>query len=200
MGALAEAAKRQFGIEVSWTKEEIDGLTGQLLREELLDKIQKARQEKETQLGSDMARYLERMIMLQVVDSQWKDHLLAMDHLKEGIGLRGYGQKDPLIEYKREGLEMFEAMEARIASETVQFLMKVQVAMEAPAAETEEPLASRPLAPAGSAGRGRSRQTMAAGSLRPAAAPVMAPGGGKLGRNDPCPCGSGKKYKKCCGA
>ena len=82
----------------------------------MLAKIKAAYQKKEEQVGSDMMRYLERMLMLQVVDSQWKDHLLAMDHLKEGIGLRGYGQKDPLIEYKREGFEMFEAMEARIAT------------------------------------------------------------------------------------
>ena len=200
MGGLAEAVKRQFDLEVSWTKAEIESLTGQILRDELLEKIQKARQEKEAQIGSDMMRYLERMIMLQVVDSQWKDHLLAMDHLKEGIGLRGYGQKDPLIEYKREGLEMFEAMEARIATETVQFLMKVQVAVEPEGSGEAARLADRPLQPAGSDGRSRARDLAPARGLRPAAAPAIAATRAKVGRNEPCPCGSGKKYKKCCGA
>jgi len=200
MGGLVEAGKRQFDLEVSWTKAEIESLTGQLLRDELLEKTRKARQEKETQIGSDMMRYLERMIMLQVVDSQWKDHLLAMDHLKEGIGLRGYGQKDPLLEYKREGLEMFEAMEVRIATETVQFLMKVQVAVEPEGSGEASRLAGRALQPAGSSGRSRSRDGALGRSLRPAAAPAIAATRAKVGRNEPCPCGSGKKYKKCCGA
>ncbi|RPI06625.1 MAG: preprotein translocase subunit SecA, partial [Zetaproteobacteria bacterium] len=131
MVGLSEAMKRQFDAETSWTKEEIEGLTAPLVRDDLLAKVKDAYRKKEEQVGSDMMRYLERMLMLQVVDGQWKDHLLAMDHLKEGIGLRGYGQKDPLIEYKREGFDMFEAMEARIARDTVAFLMKVQVAVEA---------------------------------------------------------------------
>jgi len=147
-----------------------------------------------------MMRYLERMIMLQVVDSQWKDHLLAMDHLKEGIGLRGYGQKDPLIEYKREGLEMFEAMEGRIAQSTVQFLMKVQVAVEAEGQAEAAELSDRPLAPAGRSDRGRLRDATMSRELRPAAGPGTLVARAKIGRNDPCPCGSGKKYKKCCGA
>jgi preprotein translocase subunit SecA len=139
--------------------------------------------------------------MLQVVDSQWKDHLLAMDHLKEGIGLRGYGQKDPLIEYKREGFEMFEAMEARIARDTLTFLMKVQVAVEAERVAGAGDLSELPLARSGD-GRSRREPTVApARSLRAGAAPAMAPAmKAKVGRNDPCPCGSGKKYKKCCGA
>ncbi len=199
MGGLVEAVKRQFDLEVSWTKAEIESLTGQLLQDELLEKTRKARQEKERQIGSDMMRYLERMIMLQVVDSQWKDHLLAMDHLKEGIGLRGYGQKDPLIEYKREGLEMFEAMEVRIATETVQFLTKVQVAVEPEGSGEAARLADRPLHPVGSGGRSRARDGALGRGLRPAAAPAIAATRAKVGRNEPCPCGSGKKYKRCCG-
>jgi preprotein translocase subunit SecA len=148
-----------------------------------------------------MMRYLERMLMLQVVDSQWKDHLLAMDHLKEGIGLRGYGQKDPLIEYKREGFEMFEAMEGRIARDTLTFLMKVQVAVEAERTAAAGDLSERPFA---SREDGRQRRDLAsAPALRPraAAAPALAAAAkAKVGRNEPCPCGSGKKYKKCCGA
>jgi preprotein translocase subunit SecA len=158
-------------------------------------------QQKETQVGSDMMRYLERMLMLQVVDGQWKDHLLAMDHLKEGIGLRGYGQKDPLIEYKREGFEMFEAMEVRIARDTLTFLMKVQVNVEAQASAEAGELTAKPLAPLGDGRRRREPAGMPTRALRPAAAPALAPATrARVGRNDPCPCGSGKKYKKCCGA
>ncbi|MFA5029018.1 MAG: preprotein translocase subunit SecA, partial [Candidatus Methylomirabilota bacterium] len=200
MAALAEAVKSQFDLEVVWTTAEIERLTSALLREELIGKIRAARVEKEGQVGSDMMRYLERMIMLQVVDSQWKDHLLAMDHLKEGIGLRGYGQKDPLIEYKREGLEMFEALEGRIARSTVQFLMKVQVAVEPEGPAEAASLADRPLAPAGRSDRGRLRDATMSRELRPAAGPGTLVARAKVGRNDPCPCGSGKKYKKCCGA
>ena len=140
--------------------------------------------------------------MLQVVDGQWKDHLLAMDHLKEGIGLRGYGQKDPLIEYKREGFEMFEAMENRIARDTVSFLMKVQVAVEAERTARAGDLEPVPVAaPAGGDGQRRSRPFGPAGRLQPAAAPALSGAAkAKIGRNEPCPCGSGKKYKKCCGS
>ncbi len=201
MVGLAEAMKRQFDVEVTWRKEEIDGLTPVLIKDDLLARIKAAYQKKEEQVGSDMMRYLERMLMLQVVDSQWKDHLLAMDHLKEGIGLRGYGQKDPLIEYKREGFEMFEAMEARIARDTLTFLMKVQVAVEAERTADAGDLSDRPLAPRGD-GRQR-REPGVTSALRPraAAAPALAPAmKAKVGRNEPCPCGSGKKYKKCCGA
>jgi preprotein translocase subunit SecA len=201
MVGLAEAMKRQFDVEVTWRKEEIDGLTPALVKDDLLARIKAAYQKKEEQVGSDMMRYLERMLMLQVVDSQWKDHLLAMDHLKEGIGLRGYGQKDPLIEYKREGFEMFEAMEARIARDTLTFLMKVQVAVEAERTADAGDLSDRPLASRGD-GRQR-RESGVTSALRPraAATPALAPAmKAKVGRNEPCPCGSGKKYKKCCGA
>jgi preprotein translocase subunit SecA len=201
MVGLTEAMKRQFDVEVSWTKDEFEGLTPALIKDDLLAKIKAAYQKKEEQVGSDMMRYLERMLMLQVVDGQWKDHLLAMDHLKEGIGLRGYGQKDPLIEYKREGFEMFEAMETRIARDTVAFLMKVQVAVEAERVAQAGDLLEVPLARPGD-GRSRRDPTLTpTRSLRSAAAPALAPAmKAKVGRNDPCPCGSGKKYKKCCGA
>jgi preprotein translocase subunit SecA len=140
--------------------------------------------------------------MLQVVDSQWKDHLLGMDHLKEGIGLRGYGQKDPLVEYKREGFELFEAMEARIARDTVEFLMKVQVAVEPTVVAQRDDLSGAALRP-GSDAQSRRREPGGAPSrsLRPEPAPArLAAPHAKVGRNEPCPCGSGKKYKKCCGA
>jgi preprotein translocase subunit SecA len=201
MVGLAEAMKRQFDVEASWSKEEIEGLTPALIRDDLLAKIKAAYQKKEEQVGSDMMRYLERMLMLQVVDSQWKDHLLSMDHLKEGIGLRGYGQKDPLIEYKREGFEMFEALEARIATDAVGFLMKVQVAVEAQRSADAADLSQAPLVPSGDGRRRRDQTVAPTRALRPSAGPALAAAArAKVGRNDPCPCGSGKKYKKCCGA
>ncbi len=200
MVGLSEAMKRQFDLQVSWTKEEAESLTRALLKDDLLEKIRGAFRAKEAQVGIEMMRYLERMMLLQVVDSQWKDHLLAMDHLKEGIGLRGYGQKDPLIEYKREGFEMFEAMEARIAKETVERLMKVQVAVEPERVAQATDLTGLPLAPAGDGRRRREREATPSRNLRPAAASAVTAPRAKVGRNEPCPCGSGKKYKKCCGA
>ncbi len=199
MVGLAEAVKRQFDLQASWTKEETEALTRALLKDDLLQRVQGAYRAKEAQVGTEMMRYLERMIVLQVVDSQWKDHLLAMDHLKEGIGLRGYGQKDPLIEYKREGFEMFEAMEARIAKDAVEYLMKVQVAVEPQRIAEAGDLSDLPLMPPGDGRRRREREATSGRSLKPAAAPAVAAPRAKIGRNEPCPCGSGKKYKKCCG-
>ncbi|MGH7409542.1 MAG: preprotein translocase subunit SecA, partial [Candidatus Methylomirabilis sp.] len=211
LAGLTEAIKRQFDLELSWPAEDVPSLTQALLRDGIEERAVKAYEEREAKLGPEMVRYLERMIMLQVVDSQWKDHLLAMDHLKEGIGLRGYGQKDPLIEYKREGFEIFEGMVERITQQTIEYLHKVQVAP----ADTFpfDTAQGRPLDDAGAApGPGgddgdvlsrphpRSQPRLAERSLRPAAtaAPIKV-AGKKIGRNEACPCGSGRKYKKCCG-
>jgi preprotein translocase subunit SecA len=180
-------------------------------------------------------RHHERMIMLSVLDSQWKDHLLNMDHLKEGIGLRGYGQHDPLVEYKRESFDMFEQMMKRFQEETVRYLYLMQI-LERPgefgAAGPEDggpdrqgPEAGVPVGGGRSAdGNGhrpprsvatsiddleeafqrRKRRELeqarmaGAGEYQPVQQVVR--GGAKIGRNDLCPCGSGKKYKKCCGA
>jgi len=220
LAGLTEAVKRQFDLEISWPAEEVPSLTQALLRDSIEERALKAYEEREAKLGPEMIRYLERMIMLQVVDSQWKDHLLAMDHLKEGIGLRGYGQKDPLIEYKREGFEMFEAMVERIRQQTIEYLYRVQVAPAdaspfdpSPGLRTGSaqgrPMEDGRVAPSaggrdgGILGRpeARSQPRLAERSLRPTAstAPIKI-AGKKIGRNDPCPCGSGRKYKKCCGA
>lgn len=203
LAGLTEAVKRQFDLEISWSPEEVASLTVALLRDGLEERVLKAYEEREAKFGPELARYLERMVMLQVVDGQWKDHLLAMDHLKEGIGLRGYGQKDPLIEYKREGFEMFEAMIERIKQQTIEYLYRVQVAPAEAAA-----FAGAHAAPSGEGGdddhplrsQPESQPKPAERSLRPAAAtaPIKVVGK-KIGRNDPCPCGSGQKYKKCCG-
>jgi len=212
LAGLTEAVKRQFDLEISWPAEEVPSLTQALLRDSIEERALKAYEEREAKLGPEMIRYLERMIMLQVVDSQWKDHLLAMDHLKEGIGLRGYGQKDPLIEYKREGFEMFEAMVERIRQQTIEYLYRVQVA-PADALPLDgaqgRPVEEARVAPSAGGRDGdilgrpeaRSQPRLAERSLRPTAstAPIKI-AGKKIGRNDPCPCGSGRKYKKCCGA
>jgi len=217
LAGLTEAVKRQFDLEISWPAEEVPSLTQALLRDSIEERALKAYEEREAKLGPEMIRYLERMIMLQVVDSQWKDHLLAMDHLKEGIGLRGYGQKDPLIEYKREGFEMFEAMVERIRQQTIEYLYRVQVA-PADAFSFDDaqgrpfdsaqgrPVDETRVAPSAVGRDGdilgrpeaRSQPRLAERSLRPTAPIKIA--GKKIGRNDPCPCGSGRKYKKCCGA
>ena len=161
------------------------------------------------------------MIMLSVLDSQWKDHLRDMDHLKEGIGLRGYGQHDPLVEYKRESFDMFEAMMQRFQEETSRYLYLMQILERPPDAGSE----GRPVAPgAGSDGNGNRpprnvatsvdeleesfqrkkrrelEQARMAGSGETQQVQQVVRGAAKVGRNDPCPCGSGKKYKKCCGA
>jgi len=150
-------------------------------RESLTSAIKETYGKREAEIGSDMMRYIEKTVMLQVVDTQWKDHLLGMDHLKEGIGLRGYGQRDPLTEYKKEAFEVFAEMTDRISIEVLSRLFKIQV-------KKEEGIKEMP-----------KRQTLnyninSSGTQQPVKK------GEKVGRNDPCPCGSGKKYKKCCGA
>jgi preprotein translocase subunit SecA len=163
---------------------------GTLSRDEFREKIwrgiETSYQDKEAEIGTELMRRLEKIFMLQAVDHQWKDHLLAMDHLKEGVGLRGYGQKDPLIEYKKEGFEMFEEMKQRIIETTVESLFRVK------AAKQDDREIER-----------RQRRQMAQLSFvggGEAASPQPVHAGKKVGRNDPCPCGSGKKFKKCHGA
>jgi preprotein translocase subunit SecA len=158
-------------------------------------------------------RRVERDVMLQIVDAQWKDHLYSLDHLKEGIGLRGYGQRDPLVEYKRESFDLFQAMKTRIDEEMVRYLWRLRPVI-APEGGAAPPPVSRP------APRKPSPMTLSGGSSSTApspfsasAAPKPARTGGddapvatvrrdepKIGRNDPCWCGSGKKFKKCHGA
>jgi preprotein translocase subunit SecA len=152
------------------------------MKEFLISEANQIYEEKEREIGIEMMRYIEKVVMLQLVDSQWKDHLLAMDHLKEGIGLRGYGQRDPLVEYKKEAFNMFEEMSARITTETLSRLFKVQIK------KTEELKNTQKM----------QKISYNRGDAAEAKKPVKREK--KIGRNDPCPCGSGKKFKKCCGA
>jgi preprotein translocase subunit SecA len=218
----------QFGIDAKDAGIDPSALNHDQLSDAVAEAVIQKYSDKEKQLTPDLLRWLERRIILDVVDSQWKDHLLSLDHLKEGIGLRGYGQKDPLVEFKKEAFILFEDMMARIDNETIRYLFNVQVQMEGPP-PTEgvpqprptPPAAPRPFAAAASAAarvadepmqplpafaremeRKQQRQekemqyqTGAAQAEPPK--PVRA--GAKVGRNDPCPCGSGKKYKKCHG-
>jgi preprotein translocase subunit SecA len=213
----------QFGLDLE--KQGIDA--GQLNRQELGDQIFEKLKEiydaKEKQIGADAMRYHERMIMLSVLDTQWKDHLLNMDHLKEGIGLRGYGQHDPLVEYKRESFDMFEDMMQRSQQDAVRYLFHMQI-MEAPAVQAaavadesngDQPQQQLPPPPPRKRAstsmddleaqfqRRKKReleQARMAGSNGNTAPQQVVRGQAKVGRNDPCPCGSGKKYKKCHGA
>jgi len=180
---VRDAVYSQFGFRLNTDRNTMDGLTPAGLAEVIFESAMKAYEDKEVNFGADQFRGVERMVVLQVVDNLWKEHLLAMDHLKEGIGLRGYGQQDPLVVYKREGFDMFAEMIDRVKEETVRFLSRIQIARP-------EELAAREKA--------RQEKVTYSHGGEEAKAPVRR-GQKKVGRNAPCPCGSGKKYKKCCG-
>ncbi|MGD0282450.1 MAG: preprotein translocase subunit SecA [Dissulfurispiraceae bacterium] len=154
------------------------------LHDAIVSGVKEQYENKEKDAGPEIMRYMEKVILLQVIDAQWKDHLLGIDHLKEGIGLRGYAQKDPLVEYKKEAFELFADMSQRISSEVLMRLFRIQVKHDGETAMQERP---------------RQQQLVFnRGDGEGARQPVHKDR--KTGRNDPCPCGSGKKYKKCCGA
>ncbi len=188
-GALSTAVYAQFGFR----PEIPEGERVKLSPSELADRIRRGAEafyaKKEADYGSDAIRYLERMFLLSTVDTLWKDHLLSMDHLKEGIGLRGYAQKDPLKEYQREGFDLFSDLILRIKEESLKRLFHVKVQRE----EGEADMKERPVAPR------PARVTFSRGDIKSAGKTTQKREGAKIGRNDPCPCGSGKKYKKCCG-
>jgi len=181
---LEEAFFSQFSMSPGFRKSMVDELTQEGIREFLLEKARSGYFQKEAEWGPEIARDMERLVTLQTVDQRWREHLLAMDHLKEGIGLRGYAQQDPLIEYKREGLDMFQEMIEQIKRESIQMLFRIQVATREETEQLEE--AQQPMF--------LSHADSAAGAKR-----KPAKRSAKIGRNQPCPCGSGKKYKRCCG-
>jgi preprotein translocase subunit SecA len=223
---LAEV-NAQFGVDAKAAGADPAALNHDELTEALVTAVTKRYEEKEQQFTPQLLRWLERRIVLDVVDSQWKDHLLSLDHLKEGIGLRGYGQKDPLVEFKKEAFTLFEDMMARVDNEALRYLFHVQVQQgEKPPESAPEPQRPRPSSPPqGAAAAAASARASEAPENLPAfarnmerrqqrqqrdlqyqtgAAQAEAPkpvrAGAKVGRNEPCPCGSGKKYKKCHGA
>jgi preprotein translocase subunit SecA len=180
-----------LAAKYSYRMAEIDPqkMSREEFREKLWESLKQSYDEKEQEISSDVMRHIEKVFMLQAVDHQWKDHLLAMDHLKEGIGLRGYGQKDPLIEYKKEGFDMFEEMKVRIVESTVENLFRIRAAAKSQSEEIERKQ-KRAVA---------NLTFVGAGDAAAASAPQPVHVGQKVGRNDPCPCGSGLKYKKCHG-
>ncbi|MGE5711329.1 MAG: preprotein translocase subunit SecA [Nitrospira sp.] len=194
MKGLTEMMQGQFGLDITQDKhdggESLRDVGRDALLEDLKAQVREAYRRKEQELGSDLMRFLEKNFMLQVIDHHWKDHLLAMDHLRDGIGLRGYGQKDPLIEYKREGYDLFAGMMERIKADTLDRLFRVQ------AVRTESEQAAAPPPPV--IARPQPKLMLNRGE-EPVAAQTVHRSDDKIGRNDPCPCGSGKKYKKCHG-
>jgi preprotein translocase subunit SecA len=186
---LGNELLNQFGFDLKSAGIDTAQLNHAQLQDVLIEKMKARYEEKEGLFGEQMLRWLERHILLDIVDSQWKDHLLTLDHLKEGIGLRGYGQKDPLVEFKKEAFTLFEDMMDRIDTEAVRFLFLMQ-----------------PARPEDQAKQIERRQQQQQKDLQFQAGPAQAEppkpvrAAAKVGRNDPCPCGSGKKYKKCHGA
>ena len=197
---LAEALHQQFALTVK--EDWLQSIQGRdALRTELLDQIQALYRHREADLGETAMRQIERVVMLRIIDTLWKDHLLSMDYLKEGIGLRGYGQRDPLVEYKREGFDLFADMMGRVQHEVIGTLMRVQPMRTAPAdaPAVASPQSAPPAAPSPVRAPRLVYHRGDAGQQPSSAAPAHRDGE-KVGRNDPCPCGSGKKYKKCCGS
>jgi len=186
---LREGLHHQFNLRVDFKTEELDHLTVDGLAEMVTQKVTEAYRDKEKRFGAPMLRQLEKLIMLQTIDSLWKDHLLNMDHLKEGIGLRGYGQKNPLQEYQKEGFEMFEEMIHRVQEDVVQKLFTVEIARESMAndIEMQQPRPQRMV------------MSHASENVETGHGSQAKRHSEKVGRNDPCPCGSGRKYKRCCG-
>jgi len=239
---LKDAVFTRFGVDFIAEGVKADELNRQELGDAIFDKLKERYDAKEKLIGPDAMRHHERMIMLSVIDQQWKDHLLSMDHLKEGIGLRGYGQHDPLVEYKKESFEMFEAMMQRFQEDTVRYLYLMQILERPPdpGAGGRAPDGSPPSGPSeqgqgqgpgpgvpaqhGGDGNGRRpprlvstsadeleeafmrrkrrelEQARMAGAGDTQQVQQVVRGQEKVGRNDPCPCGSGKKFKKCHGA
>ncbi len=187
----AQRVHEVFGRRPEWSEEERSGFKTETLREKIAEVAEQARQAQEEVNGAENQRQIERLILLQVVDSHWKEHLLNMDHLKEGIGLRGYGQKNPLNEYKREAFNLFGEMIETVKLQTIKTLMHVRLVQPDEVERLEEQR------------RRRQEQEMRlnkgpTGDEQKGAEPIKREGD-KIGRNAPCPCGSGKKYKKCCG-
>jgi preprotein translocase subunit SecA len=197
---LTDMMQGQFGLDITQGKhdggESLKDIGRDALLEDLKTQVREAYGRKEQELGAELMRFLEKTFMLQVIDHHWKDHLLGMDHLRDGIGLRGYGQKDPLIEYKREGYDLFAGMMERVKSDVLDRLFHVQAVRQ----EAGEQQASAPPPPPPPViARPQPKLILNRGE-EPATAPApVQRTEDKVGRNDPCPCGSGKKYKKCHG-
>ncbi|MBU1054318.1 MAG: preprotein translocase subunit SecA [Proteobacteria bacterium] len=182
---LSEAVFTQFNFRLNNISAEVlENLNGEELEQIIFDEAMAVYNQKESQIEDENFRQLERIVMLQTVDGMWKDHLLSMDHLKEGIGLRGYAQQNPLIVYKKEGFELFQDMISRVKDEVVNILFRIQISEPEKIDDISKPKEQKLIFSGGDDSV----------SKKPAKREDK-----KVGRNDPCPCGSGGKYKKCCG-
>jgi len=181
---LEEALYKQCNLRLDLSHFDQNN-SAEAVRELIIRSVNQLLRDKEKEFGEDLMNYLMRVIMLQAIDVQWKDHLLAMDHLREGIGLRGYAQKDPIREYQREGYEMFVEMTSRIKMDILEKLCLIRIQRETEVDEIQK--------------KQKQDYVMSRGESM-AQSKTVKHEGEKIGRNDPCPCGSGKKYKKCCGA
>jgi preprotein translocase subunit SecA len=191
--ALQDAVYQQFSLKWAVPSLADNGIRRDQLTEMIIQNAKDVYQKREGEFGAPMLRYLEKVIMLQSIDYYWKDHLLAIDQLKEGIGLRGYAQKDPLIEYQKEAYQMFLEMLDRIKKDTVEKLFSVQIAREQQEAkEIKMERKQNFVMSRGEAAQGGGGKTEDGKGV------TVRREGKKVGRNDPCPCGSGKKYKRCC--
>jgi preprotein translocase subunit SecA len=183
---LRHAILHQFGFDILHEAIKPQELNRIELQESIVAKAREKYDRKEGMIGADAMRMHERVILLNVLDNHWKDHLLAMDQLKEGINLRGYGQRDPLVEYKKESFETFQQMMNSIEEESLRYLYLLQPVEEQERVREME--------------RRQRKQEMVLNAVgSEPEAPKTVVRGPKIGRNDPCPCGSGKKFKKCCG-
>ncbi|MGB1301450.1 MAG: SEC-C metal-binding domain-containing protein, partial [Pseudoalteromonas tetraodonis] len=194
---LEERLKQDFLIELpiaQWLADD-NKLYEEKLRERIEEAVEQAYKQKEEMVGDSVLRQFEKAIMLQSLDQHWKDHLAAMDHLRQGIHLRGYAQKNPKQEYKRESFELFSEMLENLKVDVVGILSKVQVRAEEDVEKVEEQHRKSENAPR----EYQHEEAEHVGGEAPQSAQVMARSEPKVGRNDPCPCGSGQKYKQCCG-
>ena len=210
--SLETDVEARFGLAMpvgQWLTED-DALHEETLRQRIESEVISAYEQKADAVGEEVIRHLEKAVMLRVLDEQWKDHLAQMDHLRQGIGLRGYAQKNPKQEYKREAFEMFTDVLERVKNETIGILSKIQIQTSA---EVEELEAQRRRQSAGgleylhpdatteplpALESGDQPNVLAPESTAAATQPFVR-GGPKVGRNALCPCGSGKKYKHCHG-
>ena len=182
--SLDDALFKQFNLRLDISNAK-DMNSVDAIKNFILENVQKYLRDKEKEFGPELMTYLMKVIMLQAIDTHWKEHLLSMDHLREGIGLRGYGQKDPVREYQREGYAMFMEMISRIKMDTLEKLCLVRIQREEEVEEIRQ--------------KQKQDYVLSRGEDTPVNQTVKRESE-KIGRNDPCPCGSGKKYKKCCGA
>jgi preprotein translocase subunit SecA len=219
---LAQSLERDFGVSLpvaQWVAEEEEGGDGSQIRGKILEGLEKAYALKEASVGTQVLRYIEKEVMLRTLDQHWREHLAAMDYMRQGIFLRSYAQKNPKQEYKREAFELFSAMLDRIKFDTITTVSRIQVrteqeieretlerqqrlaqALQMQHAEAVSPIQAAPPSEAPPAVLAAGGDNFAEAEPRAAAAEPFVRAVPKVGRNEPCPCGSGRKYKHCHGA